>query len=482
MLDRLGSGGMATVFLAEDERLGRKVAVKRLHSESPDDMAQRFQREAKLGASLNHPNLVSIFDTVSDDEGVLIIMEYVEGGTLAHALRDGPLETERALDVIEAIAEAIDHAHSAGVVHRDVKPANVLLGTNGTPKLVDLGIATAAEAAQITRSGTILGTPAYIAPERLEGGKGGPEVDVYSLACVAFEALSGRKARQGTSPIEIAHKVATEPPPDLAEVAPGTPKAAADVLKRAMARDPSERHGSAGEFARDLRKAYARREEGVTSATALLPDRPRPQAESAVAPAPRTEHRAPRAARRAPRLSGLLLVGLIALFLALAALAISALSGDDEPARNDSSAPQEQPRADDEEQTEEQAPADDGAPAEEQPAEEQPAEEQPAGGGVPAPSGENDPAKGQRLNAKGFDQLNRGQADKAVKTLTEAVAAWPAGTSDIEYQYALFNLGSALVAAGRPEEAIPVLEKRLEHPDQRETVQAKLDEAKAAAE
>ena len=480
MLDRLGSGGMATVFLAEDERLGRKVAVKRLHSESPDDMAKRFQREAKLGASLNHPNLVSIFDTVSDDEGVLIIMEYVEGETLAQALRGGPLETERALCVIEAVAEAIDHAHSTGVVHRDVKPANVLLGTNGTPKLVDLGIATAAETAQITRSGTILGTPAYIAPERLEGGKGGPEVDVYSLACVAFEALSGRKARQGTSPLEIAHKVATEPPPDLTDVTPDAPKAAADVLKRAMARDPSERYGSAGEFARELRNAYGRREEGVTSATALMPDRPRPQAASAEAPAPRTAHREPRTTRRAPRLSGLLLVGLIALFLALAALAISALSGDDEPARNESSAPQErqeQPSAQDEEQPAEEQ------PAEEQPAEEQTQDEQPAGdgGGVPAPSGENDAAKGQRLNAKGFDQLNRGQADKAVDTLTQAVAAWPAGTSDLQYQYALFNLGSALVAAGRPDEAIPILEKRLEHPDQRETVQAKLDEAKAAA-
>src|SRR5919202_4213339 len=116
----LGSGGMASVFLCEDERLGRLVAVKRLHAHSPDDVAYRFAREARLGASLNHPNLVSVYDTLTDDEAVLIVMEYVEGETLRDALQRGPLSEERALGVVRDVAHALDHAHSHGVVHRDV--------------------------------------------------------------------------------------------------------------------------------------------------------------------------------------------------------------------------------------------------------------------------------------------------------------------------------------------------------------------------
>src|SRR3954447_18101598 len=123
----LGSGGMATVLLCEDERLGRRVAVKRMHADSPDDVARRFTREAKVGASLNHPNLVSVYDTVTDEESVLIVMELVEGETLADAIRRGPLPTRRTLDVIRDVAGGLDHAHSHGVVHRDIKPANVLL-------------------------------------------------------------------------------------------------------------------------------------------------------------------------------------------------------------------------------------------------------------------------------------------------------------------------------------------------------------------
>src|SRR3954447_9087982 len=117
VLDRLGSGGMATVFLAEDERLGRRVAVKRLHADSPEDVARRFTREAKVGASLNHPNLVSVYDTVTDDESVLIVMELVEGETLRDALKRGPLPREKAMRILRDVAVALDHVHSCGVVH-----------------------------------------------------------------------------------------------------------------------------------------------------------------------------------------------------------------------------------------------------------------------------------------------------------------------------------------------------------------------------
>jgi serine/threonine protein kinase len=256
---RLGAGGMAVVLLAEDERLGRKVAIKRLRAESPDDAAQRFQREAKLGASLNHPNLVGVYDIVTDDEGVLIVMEYVDGQTLRLELdSSGPMRPARAIEVLSGMAAGLDHAHAQGVVHRDVKPANVLIAArDGAVKITDLGIATAAERTNITNSGVVLGTAAYLAPERLDGHAGGPAADVYATAAVAFEMLSGRKAVTGRTAVEIARRVVEAPPPDLAAIVPGTPPAAADALKRGMAKDPAERHGSVGELVRELSEAYA---------------------------------------------------------------------------------------------------------------------------------------------------------------------------------------------------------------------------------
>ncbi len=158
---------MAAVFLAEDQRLGRRVAVKRLHADSPEDMARRFEREARVGASLNHPNIVSVYDVIADEAGVIIVMEYVEGESLRDALGRGPLPTARALEIVSAIASALDHAHARRVVHRDVKPANMLLGRHGGVKLADLGIATAAGATSVTTSGVVLGTPSYMAPEQV---------------------------------------------------------------------------------------------------------------------------------------------------------------------------------------------------------------------------------------------------------------------------------------------------------------------------
>jgi serine/threonine protein kinase len=256
---RLGVGGMATVFLVEDERLGRRVAVKRLHADmADDDLVRRFQREARLGASLNHPNVVTVYDIAPDDEGVLIVMEYVEGRTLREEIEAaGPLPAARALPILRGVAEALDHAHSLGVLHRDVKPANVLLRKDGAVKLADLGIATAAEHSRITRSGSVLGTAAYMAPERLDGRAGDRAADVYALAAVAFEALSGRKAVEGTNPLEIAQRVVSGPPPDLGAALPGAPPAATEVLHRGLAKDPSARPASAGELVSDLVRAFS---------------------------------------------------------------------------------------------------------------------------------------------------------------------------------------------------------------------------------
>ncbi len=257
VLGRLGAGGMATVFLTQDQRLGRQVAVKRLHAGSAEDVAQRFEREAKVGASLNHPNIVAVYDTVTDDDDVLIVMEYVDGSTLREEIMRGPLPPARAIEIVAAVAGALDHAHAHGVVHRDVKPANVLLGANGIVKLADLGIATAAERTSITQSGAVLGTAAYMAPERLDGHSGDPPVDIYALAAVAFEMLSGQKVVTGKTALEVARRVVTQPPADLAAVSPGTPPAAAEALKRGLAKDPRERPASAGELVRSLASAYS---------------------------------------------------------------------------------------------------------------------------------------------------------------------------------------------------------------------------------
>ena len=266
---------MASVLLCQDERLDRRVAVKRLHADSPADTERRFVREAKLGASLNHPNLVSVFDTAVDDEGVLIVMEYVPGEPLSKALRHGPLGPRRVARMASELGAALDHAHVQGVVHRDVKPANVLLRDDGVTKLVDLGIATAADGTRITRSGTVLGTAAYMAPEQLEGREPGPAVDVYALAAVCFETLAGRRPREGKTPMQIAHSIASAPPPDLREHWPAASPAVAEVLKRAMARDPEERPESAGQLGAELARALE--EEPRTAVTRRLRGgRPRP--------------------------------------------------------------------------------------------------------------------------------------------------------------------------------------------------------------
>jgi eukaryotic-like serine/threonine-protein kinase len=252
VIDRLGAGGMATVFLAEDQRLSRLVAVKRLHGDSAAEEEVRFRREAKVGASLSHPNLVSIFDTRADEDSLLIVMEYVEGETLADALTRGRLSRDRAAEIIRGLAAGLDYAHAQGIVHRDVKPGNVLLGERGAVKLADLGIAKALERTELTRSGTLLGTPAYMAPEQLEGGPLGPATDIYALAAVAFEALSGSKARTGRTAVEIAHRVATEPPPDLQDAWAGAPDAAADAVAWGMEPAPGDRPGTAMALSRAL--------------------------------------------------------------------------------------------------------------------------------------------------------------------------------------------------------------------------------------
>jgi hypothetical protein len=490
---------MASVLLCEDERLGRRVAVKRLHADSPIDVEQRFNREAKLGASLNHPNLVSVFDTATDDEGVLIVMEYVDGEPLSRTLRRGPLRPEEVSRMVTELGEALDHAHAEGIVHRDVKPANILIRDDGVTKLADLGIATASDGTRITRSGTVLGTASYMAPEQLEGGVTGPPADIYALAAIAFEALSGKKQREGRTPMEIAHKIATEGPPDLRDAWPDAPKPVAKVIQRGLALDPADRPASAGEFARKLCEAIESPAEGTKKTRLLGRTRRRATpaagagagaaagaaaagagAPPAAAAAGRNGADTPRAAAPAARPGrarrggpNVTAIVLALIFIALAAATIvgAVLSGGDDssPKATQTPAQSSEPK---------QSKKADKPKKAKKPKKNEQAAAAPAP--APAPAG-GDPARGAELNDQGFMLMNQGNYDGAIPLLQEAVASFPEGTSDLTYAYALFNLGKALRLAGRPDEAIPVLERRLQIPNQTETVQNELDLARQQA-
>jgi eukaryotic-like serine/threonine-protein kinase len=441
VLKRLGSGGMgASVLLAEDERLGRLVALKRLPTSSPEDALARFRREARLGASLNHPNVVSIFDSATDDDALLIVMEYVEGRSLKDQLQSGPLPPQRAVEVLTQIAAALDYAHGAGVIHRDVKPSNVLIGDDGSAKLADLGIATAVDATSITTTNDIIGTLSYIAPERLENAEDDPSADVYSLAAVAFEAISGERAQQGQTPTEI---VSLRRPRDLREVWPAAPPGAAEVLGEGLARDPQRRPRSAGELA-DRLSASLNGEEGPlpadpeATATLIAPPRPLPPIQPQTSPSKGGWSR-----RR---------TAIVAAIAALAGglIAVIALGGG-------SDQPQPAARVKTQVRTVTTKPK------------------------PPAPAPLTGAALGAQLNDQGYSLIQQGRYDEAIPLLRQAVNAFPAGTSDVNYAYALYNLGHALRLAGRPQEAIPILEQRLQISDQSGVVAQELAAAEQQA-
>ena len=257
----LGTGGMADVYEAVDDRLGRPVAVKVLRPEmaAQPDVRRRFEAEAKAAALLSHPNAVSVFDTGVDGTTPWLVMERLPGETLGDRIRrDGPLDPEWVRRMAGDVLGALGAAHAAGLVHRDVKPANILIGADGCAKIADFGIAKSLEVVDDhTLTGQLVGTPAYVAPERIDGEPATVRSDLYALGVVLYEALGGRRPFEGTTPMSIAYAVQNAPVPPLDELRPDLPRPLVDAVARAMSRDPAARFGSAAEMARALQSGMS---------------------------------------------------------------------------------------------------------------------------------------------------------------------------------------------------------------------------------
>jgi eukaryotic-like serine/threonine-protein kinase len=315
---RLGRGGMADVFLARDRLLDRPVAIKVLFPEYAADpnFVERFRREATAASNLTHPNIVGVYDFGRQGGTYFMVMEYVNGRSLADILRaDGTLLPQRAADIASDVAAALGFAHRNGVVHRDVKPANILVSTTGAVKVADFGIARAMNAATeqgLTQAGAVMGTATYFSPEQAQGGNPDPRSDLYSLGIVMYEMVAGHVPFQGDNPVAIAYKQVHDAPPPLSEAAPGVPLAYDAIVTKLLAKAPSARYPSADDLRTDLRRfreglpVAAQTAAGAAALTTMAPAVPPPppvaptQVVSQATRVQPTEVRPAAAARTAP--------------------------------------------------------------------------------------------------------------------------------------------------------------------------------------
>jgi len=440
----LGRGGMASVWLAADEVLERPVAIKILSDTiaSDPEFVARFRREARVAAGLSHPNLIGIYDYAADSERPYLVMEYIEGETLAERIsRGAPTDCrELARELLGALA----HIHAAGIVHRDVKPQNILIDAEGRAKLIDFGIALPADATSLTRTGQFLGTARFIAPEVARGGAASERSDLFSCGIVLRDCCreAGADSLGG-----LVESLSAERP----ESRPVSAAAGLAALERLSSPD---------RFA--------------------VIDEPTLPYE--VEPAPPTEDLEPGSGGhdRGSRPWGRA-VAVVALIGVALVLALVVGRGDD--SGNGGQATRKAAQQADREPGGTAVAAGDEGAAEVRPAAEEPEEdpeEEGSSESVPTPAG-SDPELGGALNEEGFQLINDGRYEEAVPVLEEAVRAFPPQTEDLDYGYALFNLGNALRLSGRPEEAIPVLERRLEIPNQTEAVSAELAMAREEA-
>jgi len=255
VIERVGAGGMAIVYKAHDSLLNRKVAVKVLRQQytNDNDFIRRFRREAQAAASLSHPNIVSIYDVGQDDDVYYIVMEYIEGSTLDDKIKEkAPLQIEEAVHIASQICDALDHAHQNEIIHRDIKPHNILIGKNGRIKVTDFGIARATASTDITQTGAVMGSVHYFSPEHAKGVSQGAKSDLYSLGIVLYQMLTGKLPFIGESPISVALKHLQEKVEEPRKVNPLIPQSVENIILKAVRKDPEERYISAKEMLEDL--------------------------------------------------------------------------------------------------------------------------------------------------------------------------------------------------------------------------------------
>jgi serine/threonine-protein kinase len=317
--ERLGYGGMSTVQVAVDRRLERQVAIKLLAEHLADDsqFISRFKREALAAARLVHPNIVQVFDFGFDEPSGrhYIVMEYIRGRSGAEILREETrLGVADTLVLVDGACRGLAHAHRMGVIHRDVKPGNILCSDDGAVKLADFGIAKAmiGQTSQITQAGSVLGTAAYLAPEQASGAEVGPQADLYGLGVVAYQLLAGRLPYDAASLTELALLQQRSYPPRLDEIAREVPEALAMAIERALSLEPEQRYAGAEEMRRALHdgaRGIAPADADATAATSMMASgeptaatraipasrarRLQPQAPSTPPPAYEPEHEAP---------------------------------------------------------------------------------------------------------------------------------------------------------------------------------------------
>jgi len=432
----IAEGGMASVWCVTDELLGRRVAVKVLsHAYAENDRAvRRFKREARAAARLSgHPHVVSIYDVGEAEAGrdgergqPFIVMEYLAGGTVADAIRVGSVERERALTWIQQAAAALDYAHAHGVVHRDVKPGNLLLDGEQSLHVADFGIARLGTEDTLTELGQVLGTAAYISPEQVRGWSGTDASDRYSLAVLAYELLVGeRPFTAQPAAIQARQHLETDPPRASARRR-SLPRAVDHVLARGMAKSPEARWGSATAFADELERALWKRR--------ATPMRPAPVTQPPKRPA----------ARNVPG-RAVALAGLAAAALGVGIAATASRQGTPPRARPAARIARVAPAA----------AATHRTVSAHKPPRQHVVSATNAASTTPAPTADT-------LEARGHQLMLAGDWAAAIPTLRAALAA--ASTASPTYAYALYDLGRSLRLAGDPRAAVPILWRRLQIP------------------
>jgi serine/threonine protein kinase len=454
---RIARGGMGEVYRATDASLGRAVAVKLLAERySRDDaIRRRFTREALAAARLSgEPHIVTVFDVGEYAERPFIVMEYLSGGSLEERIRDdGAQEVGQALEWLEQAATALDAAHRHGIVHRDVKPANLLLDRNGNVNVADFGIASAAGMDSLTITGTVLGTAGYLSPEQAQGEQATPASDRYSLAVVGFELLSGRRPFENESITAEAAAHVHSAVPSIAEICEGLPDELDPVFRQALAKDPARRFGSASEFVAALRAALAE----AAGTTRSLP----PAGPAAPVPPGAT---LPRVSRRRPaRARWPALLALLALAAVGGAIAAIVLTNRDTNTKG--AVP---PRA----KTVTTVVTRQGSTVQTTVTAATPSPPPP-----PPPPASSGSLSGSALNQAGYLKMQAGDYAGALPLLQQAVAKL-SGVGYPNEAYANYNLGYTLLQLGQCSEAVPYLEQAKQLEPQRHEPKDALNSAK----